>query len=224
MGRPRKDGTRFPSGKLRPVIDAGHEMLLAHRSAMTGGAADPRDPRHGYPLGVLHLRGEITAEQHQAGLIYGCIRALAGPRGGCGETHPDEASWGRDWHHVMPHLTRSELASVVAEYCQALDDIDDTDRTTQARRCAKQVREALLYITIEGRRPVEILEAVVVHQTVGAEAHLSRRDHQALCVALDRLCRLWKIERPEKGDACSSGSARSPRRPSHPVIISDPAS
>jgi len=94
-GPPRKDGPRKADGRLKyePGIDQGHDATLERRACLVG-SADARDPRAGYPLGVLLLRGLLAdpdmagdaakdqaRERHDAGLRYAADHAIVfGPR------------------------------------------------------------------------------------------------------------------------------------------------
>jgi hypothetical protein len=85
VGRKKKPGDRFPSGKLRFETDRGSPELLAHRAVavhphLAWSNDDERDElakrpicedkRSSYPLGILLLRHEITSGQHYAGRRY----------------------------------------------------------------------------------------------------------------------------------------------------------
>jgi hypothetical protein len=100
-GPKRKDGPRKPSGRLRhvPSVDPGHDETLAKRADLVGDARC-RDPRAGYPLGVLLLRGllsdpaldgEAAADQarqrHDAGLRYAADHELTYGSGGRAKSH-----------------------------------------------------------------------------------------------------------------------------------------
>lgn len=185
-GRPRKDGQRKPGGQLRYAnsIDRGHDLTLAHRAAIIAGA-NPKDQRAGYPLGVLRLRGEIDDAEHQAGLIYAGLHAVV---------------------YGGSKTPRSHLASIVASICAPLSDVGDDDRDTIHRRCAKQLREAVARLCIEGRRPMQVLENTVIYEhrmrfmeTASrrpAEAWVAdMRDLDALKRALGALVSLFKLER-----------------------------
>jgi hypothetical protein len=70
-GRPAQSGERYPSGKLKPADkrEGGPAPALIKRTveAALRGAADPL---YGTSLGVLFLRGEITASQLAAGNAF----------------------------------------------------------------------------------------------------------------------------------------------------------
>jgi hypothetical protein len=95
MGRKRKAGDRYPSGRLRFEADPGSPQLLVHRlQAVVPSVAWPedadlesiarrrqgQDKRSAYPLGILLLRGEITSSEHYAGCRYMAlfVRAVRG--------------------------------------------------------------------------------------------------------------------------------------------------
>lgn len=181
-GRPRKAGARQPDGSLRsnPSTDKGHILILAHRAAVIAGA-DPHDSFAGYPLGILALRGEIDSADHEAGLKYAGLHAVV--FGGS-------------------NTPRSHLASAIGSLGgvgEVRSELSDDDRRTILRRCEKALREAVAHILLDGKRPLSVLENVVIYETAvyGQDAFLGRRDHKALTGALDRLCRLWNIERPK---------------------------
>ena len=65
--RPRKQGKRYRCGKLRQSMDHGTPEVILKRLHIVG----PGDPSKAhYQLGILLERGQITEEQHQAGLVY----------------------------------------------------------------------------------------------------------------------------------------------------------
>lgn len=162
-------------------------MALAQRAAVIAGAS-PKDQRAGYPLGILALRGQIDHAEHQAGLIYGGLHAIV---------------WGGS------KTPRSHLASVVADMHPSFSDLDDDDRDTIHRRCARQLREAVARLCLEGRRPMQILDNIVVYEhrlrfmdTVSRRSEAAwaadRRDIAALKRALGALAILFKIERRDR--------------------------
>ena len=175
-GRPRKDGARKPCGRLREPKDIGSDMALAHRAAIVG-AKNATDFRAGYPLGILYLRGEIDQAEHDAGLIYAGTRAIV-------------------YGSPMP---RSHLAEFVETVCGPGTLFGEDRHEEQDARASRRLREATAYVLIDGRRPLDVLQNVAVLETAGGaygpECYLNRREHEALKAALDRLVRLWKIER-----------------------------
>ena len=67
MGRPRKQGNRYRCGKVKVARDHGTPEVILKRLHIVG----PGDPAKAhYQLGILLERGQITEEQHQAGLVY----------------------------------------------------------------------------------------------------------------------------------------------------------
>ena len=67
MGRPRKQGNRYRCGKLKAPRDHGTPESILKRLHIVG----PGDPAKAhYQLGIMLERGQITEEQHQAGLVY----------------------------------------------------------------------------------------------------------------------------------------------------------
>lgn len=73
-GRPRKDGARFPSGKLRQVVDP-NPRVLEDRRALAGENGDIRAA--GHPLDCALARGWLTEAQHRAGSRYAAIYRAA---------------------------------------------------------------------------------------------------------------------------------------------------
>lgn len=177
-GRPRKEGARKPCGRLRELQDQGSDMALAHRAALVG-SRDASDSRAGYPLGILLLRHEIDRVEHDAGVKFAGLRAIV-----YGSPTP-----------------RSHLAEFVETICGPGALFGEDRREEQDAKAARQLREAVAYILIDGRRPLDVLQNLAVFETAGGaygpECYLSRREHQALKAALDRLVRLWRIPRDE---------------------------
>ena len=58
-GRPRKDGPRYPSGKLRQVTPAGPTDELMAKRAELVGTAYATHPDAGWLVGILYLRGDM---------------------------------------------------------------------------------------------------------------------------------------------------------------------
>lgn len=60
-GPQRKAGDRLKNGRLRhePAVDRGHEMTLQRRAALVG-AANAGDPKAGYVVGRLALKGALA--------------------------------------------------------------------------------------------------------------------------------------------------------------------
>lgn len=178
-GRPRKDGPRLPGGRLKRSTspdDPGSDMALAHRAAAVG-ADNARDPRAGYPLGILLLRGEIDRAEHDAGLAYAGLRGIV-----YGSATP-----------------RSHLAQLVESLCHSGDmhGLSDDARENQEARCSNRLRDAVAYMLLDGRRGFDMIEnlAVFEHLPDNPNAYMRRADHSALQAALGRLVSLWKIRR-----------------------------
>jgi hypothetical protein len=70
-GRSKKPGARRPCGKLIAAPDRGTDELHRHRGESADDVAD--DPRRGYALGRLFLRGRISGDQHDTGLRYAAL-------------------------------------------------------------------------------------------------------------------------------------------------------
>jgi hypothetical protein len=162
-GRPRKQGDREPNGRLRRVAcvnDRGHEALLAHRTAILGGA-DPHNPLAGECLGILYLRGDLAdpgldsveaAEQgHQrylAGIRYG--RDHAAVWSGSGQPNPNP---------------RSVLGSFLPDDRGPLAgfDSDEESDTDYRRRRARRLRRATARLLVFGPYPIFVLDDIVVY-------------------------------------------------------------
>ena len=83
-GRPRKDGPRKPSGRLRQAVDHGTPEVLARRAESVGREDAARQEAE-HAIGRLYLRGVINEGQHAAGLKFARLahrleRLLMAPR------------------------------------------------------------------------------------------------------------------------------------------------
>lgn len=75
-GRKRKDGERQANGRLvARERQAYTAETIAKRKLRLVADADPLDKAAGYPLGILWLRGQITAAEHNIGLHYAALHA-----------------------------------------------------------------------------------------------------------------------------------------------------
>lgn len=181
-----KAGPRFPCGKLRYQIDRGHATVLAHRDRLIGGGeGSGRDPRAGYPLGILYARGLLMHGDHTAGLRYAGLHAIV---------------WGGN------KTPASHLANVIAGISHPpIADLSSHDAIVA--RCASELGEAIGALTRLGtRRPLHILENIVVYERpmrfmdtararTPAAWQADQRDLDALRDATGTLAELWKIER-----------------------------
>jgi hypothetical protein len=114
-GRPRKVGPRKPSGDLqRRETTLPPPEIVARRAALVGSA---QDQRAGYILGVMHARGLISQDEHNAGLDHGercaAYEALIdAPRGF--ETRPEGRSLATDdprrWAWVQAEMAACRQA------------------------------------------------------------------------------------------------------------------
>jgi hypothetical protein len=158
-------------------------LTLAHRAEIIAGG-DPRDPRAGYPLGILALRGQICDCEHRAGLIYAGLHAITYGNG---------------------NTPRSHLASAIGGLCEPASDLADSDRETIHRRCARQLRAAVARVLIHGGRALHVLENIAVfehglrfmdtaNRRPPAAWAADRRDLDCLNLALKALVAEFKLE------------------------------
>jgi hypothetical protein len=73
-GRPRKEGDRYPSGKLKPPLP--NQRVIAERRILLGGAGDISKAEN--PLDLMLARGWITEDEHRAGRAYAFLYIKAG--------------------------------------------------------------------------------------------------------------------------------------------------
>jgi len=73
-GRPRKEGDRYPSGKLKPPLP--NQRVIAERRILLGGAGDISKAEN--PLDLMLARGWITEDEHRAGRAYAFLYVKAG--------------------------------------------------------------------------------------------------------------------------------------------------
>lgn len=73
-GRPRKAGTRFPGGKLKPA--GPNEILLARRKEL---CADPT--KASCPLDAAHARGWLTNQEYMTGIGFARLHRLVNTEG-----------------------------------------------------------------------------------------------------------------------------------------------
>lgn len=107
----RKDGERYPSGRLKPQKATAEcailDETLARRADLVG-TGNERRPEAGHALGILLLRGQINRRQHDAGRRFETAwkrwASLAGlphhhahvPGNGGGRgADPDDMTWER---------------------------------------------------------------------------------------------------------------------------------
>ena len=67
MGRPRKNGPRYPNGSLKPRTDHGTPEVIMKRLQLAGPG---NTSLAHYPFGVALARGIVTMEEHDAGMSY----------------------------------------------------------------------------------------------------------------------------------------------------------
>jgi hypothetical protein len=184
-GRPRKNGPRQPNGKLRQrrsIDDRGHDLTLAHRAIVIAGA-DPRDPRAGYALGILLLRGDIDESEHDAGLIYAALFAAV---------------------HGAGTTPRSHLAALITG--GTASSLTDEDRDAINSRRRVQLRRAVDRVLVHGRRALDVLQNTVVFEQglrfmdtssrrTPSASEADRRDVASLHLALGALASEFRVER-----------------------------
>lgn len=85
-GAPRQPGPRRNGRLVAPMVPHAPELLL--RRAELVGDSGARDPRAGYPLGVLSLLGRVTDRQYDAGAAIRSLDARYRREGGMPAKHP----------------------------------------------------------------------------------------------------------------------------------------
>src|SRR4051812_15094197 len=78
VGRNRKDAPRKPCGRLVEA-DLGEPSTLEQRRVLVGDAAT--NPKAGYPLGILCLRGALTPVDYRAGMKFSGLYAAVWGKG-----------------------------------------------------------------------------------------------------------------------------------------------
>lgn len=181
-GRPKADGPRHPCGKLVQATPATTE-LLDKRRILVGDKAD--DPRAGYPLGILYLRGAIMHGDYAAGMRFGALYA---------------SIWGRG-------SIKSHLENVLYGLSRGIDLDDDAEREKLRIKHADELGEATAaLLALPTRRPYHVLTNLAVYErpmrfmdsarSRTPEAwRADQRDLEALTDATGALATLWKIER-----------------------------
>lgn len=110
VGRPRKQGKRWPSGGLCPPserLEDNATTEILHRRACLVGGFNKALPEAGTAIGVLFLRNLITREEYNAGLAFlkaylayrsmigASALALTNVEGGGNRPDPTESRWDR---------------------------------------------------------------------------------------------------------------------------------
>lgn len=182
-GRPLQDGDRYPCGKLKPTqpVDA-----IEHRRLLVGDKAI--DPRAGYPLGILYLRGAIMHGDYAAGMRYAGLYS---------------AVWGKG-------QIKSHLESVIYGLRRGAARDDDADREGRQIELAGELGEATAaLLALPTRRPLHVLNNLAVYEhpmrfmdTARARTpeawRADQRDLDALTDATGILAEHWQIERKPK--------------------------
>lgn len=183
-GPKRRDGKRHPGGKLVQEVDPTPEVL--RNRALHVGDDKARDPRAGYPIGILALRGAINHGDYVAAMRYGALYASV---------------WGRG-------SIRSHLAEVVSGL-RGSRWSDAGEREAIQIRLAGQLGEATAALhALPTRRPYSVLVNLAVYEhpmrfmdtarARTAEAWAAdQRDLEALTEATGTLAKLWEIGRGE---------------------------
>lgn len=145
-------------------------MLQAKRHAVAG---DSRDARSGYPLGVLALRGMVTAQQHDAGLLYAARHAVA---------------WGL-------RTPRSHLECFVASagggdgnnVAATREKLDEAVKAINSSRALSAIENIAVYERLPRFMDID-------HRRTKGARQADERDRQALVYGLDVLVRLWGLK------------------------------
>lgn len=115
----------------KPMNDGPTPELLAKRIALVG---DGKDPRGGYPLGVLWAQGLITQDMHDAGVYYGYLAGRI-----LGKVHPGPASGG-----VYDQFKDDEAQEIIEplwrDACQVLMGVSRRAKD-MVDNCAVHLRE-----------------------------------------------------------------------------------
>lgn len=109
-GRPRKEGERYPSGKLKPP--ARNERVVAERKEMLGGRTDIESAST--PMDLAHARGWLSTADYRAGLAFAEIRSrarLGGPRLGASGVQETSTTTGIE-KRTLREMTDAEIAAV----------------------------------------------------------------------------------------------------------------
>lgn len=218
-GRPRKEGARFPSGRLK--ASGPNELTLERRKLLCADITKATDP-----MDCALANGWITMQDHRTGMMYAALHRAAvtgGPRSGAGagalEVTAGSQSSGVPWGL----MASDEVAAI---WDSAMKDVPAEEVADEARESAnRRWRLASAAMTPEERAQVHLLcvqsswpwwitnraAAAQLKATIEAEAR------QPTEVELDKLAR-WKISIHEhKRDLLLSG-LRAVRKALRPAI------
>lgn len=179
-GRPLQQGDRYPCGKLKPAqpVDA-----LEQRRVIVGDKAG--DPRAGYPIGILYLRGAIMHGDYKAAMRFAGLYA---------------AVWGKG-------QVRSHLEAVIYGLRGGMIAADEAKRERKQLELAEELGTATAkLLSLPSRRPYHVLTNLAVYErplrfmdTARARTPAAwaadERDREALLEATNALAELWGIER-----------------------------
>ena len=190
-GRPAKPGERYPSGELKRLPDPGTADLRGHRATLVGND-NVEDPRAGYPLGILNLRGLISDAELAAGLRYAKLHRLV-----FGSSSP-----------------RSPLAKVAAGATTRIGGPNEPAQVQRLivaaedpgrRRMKEELDRASAVLRgLDTRRPYDVLQNIGVHEQpmrfmdtsrarTPAAWRADQRDLDALRQATQALVRHWRL-------------------------------
>ena len=172
MGRPRKEGERYPSGDLKPENDRGSEYALAQRvlriapersgetvkELAASGAALSRLST--YQLGIYLETSLITESQFRAGQQYA-----------------------RLYKSIAPVRTeQSCLKNLVAGGGGGFFEDDSIEAAKHRKENRDTFFEAKQRMMVKGRAVVEAVEAVAIF-----DQRIAKHEHASLAVGLHAL-------------------------------------
>jgi hypothetical protein len=151
-GRPRKDGDRYPSGKLKPR--GPNETTLAKRRAGDASAGE-------HPLDFALSKGWLTERQHKDAMAYRATYNLAhagrfGPRlaqGDLAEVEPSEAlreSWSS--------LSDAQIASVF----DTVFNVTPPTAEREQKEAAARLRWKLINASLSSAQRQEVFMVAVL--------------------------------------------------------------
>jgi len=182
MGRPRKDGERYPNGRIKraksPPTSLGHRSILAEGLEdpdHPGMPVDPKDQRLGYPLGVLYLQRKLTKAQHDIAVEFGNLHAAYYGRGS----------------------VRSHLQSFAGATTRGQMDEDERERkraklSDTLDHLPRRPRDVLLNLAVY-ERPLRFMDTTRARSEAARKA--DERDCEALIEATRVLAKHWGFDR-----------------------------
>lgn len=150
-GRPRQEGERYPSGKLKP---RKNERVIEAKRAFVGAGMDIALAED--PLDFIHAKGWLSTARYRTALSYRDTRRRANvgaPRldgGGIQETSSTSGVIGRSFHD----MTDSEITEVFDHVFREAPSTTADEREAQALQRWKRLEAAM---TPDQRREVGLV-------------------------------------------------------------------